>query len=92
MIAHYIYDKQIKIVLKEIIEFLKGLAARYPEFSKNPRFVLTGLSADFLIKPALKELGYEKILNYKHITNIPNNISSSAFAVAGAYYFQSIKN
>ncbi|NVM18488.1 MAG: H4MPT-linked C1 transfer pathway protein [Candidatus Lokiarchaeota archaeon] len=92
LIAQYIYNKQIKIVLKEFLEFLKGLTARYPVFNRNPRFVLTGLSADFLIKPALKELGYEKILNYELITNIPDNISSSAFAVAGAYYFQSIKN
>ncbi len=87
-IAQYIYDKQIEIVLKEILEFVKGLTVRQPDFSRNPRFVLTGLSADFLIRPALKKIGYEKILNYELLTNIPDQISSSAFAVAGAFYFQ----
>ena len=88
VIAQYIYDQQIKIVLKEILEFIKGLASKQPGFSRNPRFVLTGLSANFLIKPVLKELGYEKILSYELITDIPDQISSSAFAVAGAFYFQ----
>jgi probable H4MPT-linked C1 transfer pathway protein len=87
-IAQYVYKKQIKIVLNEILEFLKRINVRFPGFSRNPRFVLTGFSADFLVKPALKEIGYEKILNFELITNIPDNISSSAFAVAGAFYFQ----
>ena len=42
VIAQYIYDQQIKIVLKEILEFIKGLASKQPGFSRNPRFVLTG--------------------------------------------------
>ncbi|NVM16066.1 MAG: H4MPT-linked C1 transfer pathway protein [Candidatus Lokiarchaeota archaeon] len=88
IIAQYIYDKEIKLVIKEILEFLKGLAIRQPDFNKNPRFILTGLSADFLIKPALKEIGYEKILKYELITDIPDQISSSAFAVAGAFHLQ----
>lgn len=87
-IANFIYEKQIKIILNEIKGFLKDLVERRPDFSKNPQFVLTGLSADFLIKPSLKKLGYEKILNYELITDIPDQISSSAFAVAGAFYFQ----
>jgi len=33
-------------------------------------------------------LGYNNIENYEQITNIPDHISSSAFAVAGAFYFQ----
>jgi hypothetical protein len=64
------------------------LIARFDEFNDNPIFVITGLSADFLIRKSLQSLGYTNILSYEEQTNIPNNISSSAFAVAGALFYQ----
>jgi len=88
VIAQYIYNKQIEIISYEIQLFLKDLIQRLPEFKIDPNFVLTGLSADFLIKIALHKLGYKNILNYEDLTKIPDSISSSAFAVAGAFYFQ----
>jgi len=88
IIAQYIYSKQIEIISNEIQEFLSGLTKRLPEFKDDPIFVLTGLSADFLIRNTLQKLGYNNILDYERITNIPDHISSSAFAVAGAFYFQ----
>ncbi|MFX1260349.1 MAG: hydantoinase/oxoprolinase family protein [Promethearchaeota archaeon] len=87
-IANFIYNKQISIIIKEIEKFYKNLIKNYPEFKRNPNFVITGLSAKFLIQPSLEKLGYHNINYYKKITNIPDNISSSAFAVAGALYFQ----
>jgi len=88
VIAKFISDKQIEIISNEIQEFLSNLTKRLPEFKDNPSFVLTGLSADFLIRNTLQKLGFRNILNYEEITNIPNHISSSAYAVAGALYFQ----
>ncbi|NVM44731.1 MAG: H4MPT-linked C1 transfer pathway protein [Candidatus Lokiarchaeota archaeon] len=88
LIAQYIYDKQIELISNDIQEFLSELSKRMTEFSNDPKFVLTGLSADFLIKTVLLKLGYDNILNYEQITKIPDHISSSAFAVAGAFYFQ----
>ncbi len=87
-IAKYIYDKQIEIISKEIQDFIEKLIKRLPEFKINPLFVITGLSADFLIEKSLKNLGLNNIEYYKRITNIPDKVSSSAFAVAGALYFQ----
>ena len=87
-IAKYIYDEQLEIIITEIQEFMKDLTLRMPEFNNEPKFVITGLSAGFLIKKVLQKLGYRNILSYEEITNIPNHISSSAFAVAGAFYFQ----
>ena len=87
-IAYYIYEKQLEIIYYEIQEFIKSLNIRVREFEENPQFIVTGLSALFLIKPVLEKLGYNKIENYKDITNISNHITSSAFAVAGAFYFQ----
>jgi len=87
-IAKYIYDKQLKIIITEIQEFMKDLTLRKPEFNKDLKFVITGLSTGFLIKNVLLKLGYRDILSYEEITNIPDRISSSAFAVAGALYFQ----
>jgi len=87
-IAKYIYNEQLEIVISEIQEFMKILTLREPEFSNEPKFVITGLSAGFLIKNVLQKLGYRNILSYEEITNIPDHISSSAFAVAGAFYFQ----
>jgi len=90
-IAQYIYDKQLDIISKEIQEFFNSLTNRKSEFKINPLFVITGLSADFLIQRSLENLGFTNIKTYKQITNTPNNFSSSAFAVSGALYFQ-IKN
>ncbi|MFX0105541.1 MAG: hydantoinase/oxoprolinase family protein [Candidatus Hodarchaeota archaeon] len=87
-IAEYIYEKQLKIISDEIQEFMSNLVVRFPEFEIEPKFVITGLSADFLIRKTLLNLGYSKILNYEEITNIPDQISSSAFAVAGSFYYQ----
>jgi len=87
-IAKYIYDEQVEIIITEIQEFMKDLTLRKPEFTNGPKFVITGLSAGFLIKKVLQKLGYRNILSYEEITNIPDRISSSAFAVAGAFYFQ----
>jgi probable H4MPT-linked C1 transfer pathway protein len=88
LLAQYIYDKQIGIISNDIQEFLNALTKRLPEFNDDPIFVLTGLSADFLVKKVLLKLGFSNILNYEKITKIPDHISSSAFAVAGAFYFQ----
>jgi len=87
-IAKYIYDEQLEIIITEIQEFMKDLTIREPEFNNEPKFVITGLSAGFLIKKVLQKLGYSNILSYEEISNIPDRISSSAFAVAGAFYFQ----
>ena len=88
LIAKFIYKKQLNIILREIKEFMDVLLNRFPEFEKEPKFVVTGLAGDFLIRKALQELGYDNILSYEKITQIPDHISSSAFAVAGAFYFQ----
>ena len=88
-IAHFIYMKQLEIISFEIQQFMKLLIERLPEFKKNPHFVITGLAAEFLIKQTLKKLGYNKISRYEDLTNIPNRITSSAFAIAGAFYFHS---
>ncbi len=88
IIAKYIYDKQLELVSTEIQEFMKELIVRLPEFKQNPQFVITGFSAHFLIRRALKKLGYNNILTYESITKIPDHINSSAFAVAGAFYSQ----
>lgn len=87
-IAEYIYEKQLNIIITEIKEFMNNLFIRIPVFQKNPEFVITGLAAEFLIKKSLEKLGYSNISSYEKITKIPNKISSSAFAVAGAFSFQ----
>ena len=43
---------------------------------------------DRRIDRKLQELGYNQIYSYEEITHIPKHISSSAFAVAGSFYFQ----
>ena len=88
LIAKYIYKKQLNIISREIKEFMDNLIKRFPTFERKPDFVITGLAGDFLIRKALQELGYDNILSYEKITQIPDHISSSAFAVAGAFYFQ----
>ncbi len=88
-IALFIYQKQLELIKEEIDIFFENVKIRYPRFRENPLFVITGLSADFLIIKVLKEMGFKNIKYYEKITNIPNRINSSAFAVAGALYFQS---
>jgi len=88
LIANYIYQKQLDIIIREIKEFIDNLTIRHKEFKKNPKFVITGLSAEFLIRRSLEKLGYNNIFSYEEITQIPNHMSSSAFAVAGAFYYQ----
>jgi len=83
-IAKFIYNKQLEIVSTEIQLFLNELIDRIPEYMENPLFIITGLSAEFLIGKSLEKLGFDNIKIYEEITNIPDHISSSAFAVAGA--------
>ena len=87
-IAKYIYDKQIEIISCDIKEFMDNLNQRQLEYDQDSIFVITGLSAGFLIKEVLRRLGYGNIKSYEQITGIPDQISSSAYAVAGAFYFQ----
>jgi probable H4MPT-linked C1 transfer pathway protein len=91
-IAKYIYNQQLNIIKSEIKMFLESLFERLPEFQESPQFVITGLSANFLIKKALEQLEYTNIKYYEEITHIPEKIGSSAFAVAGAYYYKSLKS
>lgn len=88
IIAKYIYEKQLEIVENEIKIFYKSLIERLPKFKEISLFIITGLSANFLARKALINLGYENIKSYEDITKIPNRVSSSAFAVAGALYLQ----
>lgn len=87
-IAKYIYNEQLDMVSTEIQEFLSELIVRMPEFKNNPLFIITGLSAEFLIRKSLEKLGLDNIKIYEKITSIPDHISSSAFAVAGALNFK----
>ncbi|MFX1501630.1 MAG: hydantoinase/oxoprolinase family protein [Promethearchaeota archaeon] len=87
-IAKYIYKKQLDIIIREIRLFMQNLKNRFNEFENNPKYVVTGLSADFLIRKSLKKLGYDDIVSYEEITHIPDSINSSAFAVAGAFLYQ----
>ena len=88
IIANFIYEKHLDIITKEIRAFMTNLLERYNVFKTDPKFVITGLSAEFLIKIPLKNIGYQNILSYEEITMIPNQICSSAFAIAGAFYYQ----
>lgn len=92
IIAKYLYEKQLEIVEVEIQDFYANLVEILPELKKNPLFVITGLSANFLIKPVLEKLGFNNINFYEKLTSIPDHISSSAFAVAGALYYQILSN
>ncbi len=87
-IAEFIYEKQLEIISIEIKEFMIDLIERFPEFETTPQFVITGSSADFLIRRTLLKLGYKNISNYEEITSIPDQNNSSALAVAGALYYQ----
>lgn len=87
-IAKYIYNKQIEMISNDIKEFMDNLNQRQLEYDQDSIFVITGLSAGFLIKEVLRRLGYGNIRSFEQITGIPDQISSSAYAVAGAFYFQ----
>ncbi len=86
LIANFIYQKQLDIISREIRAFMDILTTRFKQFTNNPQFVVTGLSANFLITKPLRDLGYTNIIKFEELTNIPDNVSSSAFAVAGALY------
>jgi probable H4MPT-linked C1 transfer pathway protein len=86
-ICHFIYEKQLEIVKSEIQQFMNGIKNRETSLTENPLFIITGLSSNFLVKKALEELNYNNIQNFEDVTHISDNISSSAFAVAGALYY-----
>jgi len=90
-IAQFIYEKQLELISSEIELFMEDLVKRLPEFEYNPQFIVTGLCANFLIKKALYTLNYTNVLDFKQVTGIPSNVSSSAFAVAGALYHNHLK-
>ena len=50
IIANYIYEKQLDIINREIKLFMHNLITRFKEFENNTKFVITGLSAEFLIR------------------------------------------
>jgi len=88
-IAIYIYNKQKELINEEIREFSQiHDLKKYIDNENNLKFIITGLSADFLIKPVLNDLDFNIIKKYEEITKIPDCISSSAYAVAGAFYFR----
>ncbi|MBD3193450.1 MAG: hypothetical protein GF317_00230 [Candidatus Lokiarchaeota archaeon] len=91
-IAKYIYTKQMNLIEDDLKLFFQGIRKRnlFPE-GKDLTFIITGLSANFLVRDVLKSLGFNKIENYEDVTNIPDNISSSAYAVAGTLY-NTLKN
>jgi len=91
-IANFIYEKQLHIISTEILKFMELLLSRLPEFKEDPLFIITGLAGDFLIKKALKGIGFSNFQDYELITNIVDKISSSAIAVAGAFYYKLNKN
>jgi len=88
-IAKFIYNRQIEMISDDINEFMENVNQQQLEYDQESIFVITGLSAGFLIKEVLRRLGYSNIKSYEQITGIPDQISSSAYAVAGAFYFQS---
>lgn len=87
-IATHIYEKQIGMIKEEIDLFLMELISRHPRFSKRTPITITGLSANFLVRPCLETLGFQDIREYEKVVDIPDHISSSAFAVAGALFKQ----
>ncbi len=91
LIANFIYEKQIEIIIDELKAFINIHKDFINEFESKSLFIITGLSAEFLIRKALEKLGYNNIVTLEDITNIPDHISSSAFGVAGALYFQLTK-
>ncbi|TFG30045.1 MAG: hypothetical protein EU532_01830 [Promethearchaeota archaeon] len=88
LIANFIYEKQIELILDELRAFVDSHRGFINEFEDEPLFVITGLSAEFLIRKTLKKLGYNNIKTLEEVTNIPDSITSSAFGIAGAFYYQ----
>jgi len=91
LIAGFIYGKQLELIEDELKIVYENIKTRFSQIREDPTFVITGLSAKFLIKPVLTRMGLDKISSYERITNIPDNISSSAFAIAGALYYNFLK-
>jgi len=85
-IAKYIFNKQVEMISDDIKEFMDNLNQQQLDYDQDSIFVITGLSAGFLIKDVLRKLGYGNIESYEQITGVPDQISSSAYAVAGAQY------
>lgn len=83
-IAEFIYQSQLKIIMNEIQIFMKQVYERFPKLKNNPLFITTGLGETFLINEALKNLGYHNIVSFSDIVKFPDNVKSSAIAVAGA--------
>jgi len=89
-IARYIYQKQVDLIKSEITLFYESLIKRQPEFNDNPLIILTGSSADYLILNALESLGFKNINYLDDITKVNSFDSTSALAVAGAFYFRAM--
>ena len=88
LIAKFIYEKQVEIICDELEAFIDMHKDSFAGFVNKSLFVITGLSAEFLIRNSLEKLGYYNIKSFEDITKIRDHISSSAFGVAGAFYFQ----
>ncbi len=84
IIANYIYQTQLKIIMSEIQLFIEQTSYRLPDLTQNPLFITTGLGEKFLINTALKNLGYNNIVSFSDVIKFPDNVISSAIAVAGA--------
>ncbi len=90
-IALYVYNAQLRIISDELKAFLNELKERKPFFIKEDlKFVITGLASEFLIKKVLEMLGIRNIFKFEDIVQIPERVSSSAIAVACAYYYTSL--
>ena len=87
-IANYIYEKQLEIFSEEFELFYQNLTTRHALFEHNPLIVITGLASEFLVKRCLNNIGFTNVKTYQQLTRTPDQISSSAFAVAGAYYYR----
>lgn len=83
-IANYIYQAQLKIIMDEIQLFMEQTSYRLPDLTQNPLFITTGLGETFLINIALNNLGYNNVVSFSDIIKFPDNVISSAIAVAGA--------
>ena len=89
-IARYIYEKQVDLIKNEITLFYESLIKRQPEFKNNPLFILTGSSVEYLIFNALENLGFKNINYFDKVTKVKSFDSTSALAVAGAFYFRAM--
>jgi probable H4MPT-linked C1 transfer pathway protein len=85
-IAEFIYKAQLEIIMDEIQKFMEKFYQRFPKLKKKQLFITTGLGETFLVNTALKNLGYDNIISFSDIVKFPDNIASSAIAVAGALH------